>query len=217
MAMYKYKIEELKNKMNNLYNEYGINDEECYKYKKLYYLTHKLSIPLFISTVVELSVMILVNHYIFPLYLASLICFYTNYIIMNKSEKKYKDYNKKLIKIKSDILQIEEEIIFKNSIDLKLNQTNDNSYELKSINDCERIDDIKLSKHHDIKYSQEEARYYEKSNDLRYNPDRYGIHTLPLKDRFNPQLTGDYENPVFVLMDNKGKILTKRPKYNKNS
>ena len=32
---------------------------------------------------------------------------------------------------------------------------------------------------------------------------------------FDRSLTGDYENPVFVLMDNKGRVLSKTPK-NKN-
>ena len=96
--------------------------------------------------------------------------------------------------------------------DYKKEET-DYDYNQKVIDN--KTNGLKLSKYHDFKYTEFEEEYYKEEYDQMFEidrTDRYGIHYDPFAEKFDKKLTGDFENPVFVLIDSKGKVLTKRPK-----
>ena len=206
--------ERLNQQMKKLYDVYVSIDDERYEYEKLFDLACKIEKPLFYGSVIGgfiLFMMILKNPSLFIVGCSSNL---VNCAFKSITEVKLDAYKSQLDKVRDQIQNLEYKMHHLRFDDYELDLKIDKR--LEDINKLKKSDGIKLSKHHDYRYTEYEKEKYERENDLRYNSDRYGIHYKPMSGNFNRNMTGDYENPVFVLMNNKGKVLSKRPKYNNN-
>ena len=206
--MYKCNDEELNQQMKSLYDEYNVVNNKRIKNLKIYDAAYKRQKYLIAGTVISGFIFLSSVVDMPQVYLACCLANPINLAVKSIAEVNKNSYEEELEKIKIKIKDLEYKMY---GLDSHIERRN----EIEKMSEELRSEGLKLSKHHDFRYTEYEAYLYEKENDLRYNPDRYGIHRIPFKDRFRSELTGDYENPVFVLIDNKGKVITKRRKYPK--
>ena len=205
--MYRCKDKSLNIKMEVLEDKYYTLNKKHKKYAYLLNKTSKLEKPLFYGTTVLgllLFLIVLKNPY---LYIFGLTTNIYNQCIKLYSDVKEQVYNKLLNSVHNEIINLE-------SIMNKMNEQDENKKEMESILERSKEEGIKLSKYHDFRYTEEEAYLFERENDYRYMLESDDIPVFFRRKGFDRSLTGDYENPVFVLMDNKGRVLSKTPKKN---